>query len=65
MKLNPLNRVARDPDAPGEALREMSVGSAHRAASRARLDRLWARVHPDRPLPRRLDFRMVDERSEQ
>ncbi len=29
------------------------------------LDRLWARVHPDRPLPRRLDFRMGDERSEQ
>ena len=43
MKLNPLNRVARDPDAPGEASRESSVDSAHRAAARARLDRLWAR----------------------
>src|SRR5689334_462175 len=43
MKLNPLNRVARDPDAPGEALRQPCAGSVHQAAARARLDRLWAR----------------------
>ena len=29
------------------------------------LDRLWAQVHPGRPLLRRLDFRMFDKRSEQ